>query len=191
MTGVFGGVIKSRNKLAARVLAAAAFVCAHGTSTSSQDIGTVGDVLQIATPVTAIYWSYRVNGVPGLEACGRSVLINLAFTQALRRGINERRPNGGGGGMPSGHTSGAASGFGCMLGQEGWSTRTWVLAGAAALTGYSRVATDSHDWSQVIAGFLFGGTVGYLGTRHLREGAQIEYDVSRDGTHRIGLRLEF
>ena len=128
---------------------------------------TVGDVLQIALPAAALYTSYELNGADGLRACGGAVLTTAVSTHALKALIDEPRPNGDGHGMPSGHTSSAAVGFGCILGQEGFTTRAAFYAGAAALVGWSRIENDKHTPEQVVAGYALGTLLGYWQTKHL------------------------
>ena len=72
--------------------------------------------------------------------------------------------------FPSGHTSAAASGFGAYattfwLRHPGSPARFAVLGGAVlatGLVGYGRVGGGEHFYTDVIAGAVLGGVLGYL-----------------------------
>lgn len=171
--------------------AAACALAMSGPAASSDDLERAGDVLQIASPAYALFASGRLNGRSGALACAKAIVLTNLATQTLKFAIDAPRPNGGGRGFPSGHTSSAAVGFGCMLGQEGWTTTTLALGAATALTGYSRVESDLHDWPQVGAGFALGTAVGYYSTRHLRDRTRLDYAQTRDGRHLLIWRMDF
>ena len=154
-------------------------------------IETLGDVLQLAVPAYSLYSSYDLNDRDGLRACAKAIGAPALTTHALKYAIDAPRPNGSGKGFPSGHTSSAAVGFGCLLGQEGWSTATIALAAATLLTGYSRVESDHHDWEQVGAGLLLGTALGYYSTRHLNQGQSIEYGFTPEGKQSLSFQMDF
>lgn len=158
---------------------------------AADELKTAGDVLKIAVPAYSLYASTKLNGRDGFWSCGGAIGATFLSTQALKHIIDSPRPNGGDHGFPSGHTSFAAVGFGCMLGQEGWSNTTIALGAASLLTGYSRVESDFHTWGQVGAGFALGAAIGYLGTRHLKKDKSIEYSVLPDGSHSLSFSMKY
>jgi membrane-associated phospholipid phosphatase len=172
-------------------LVAVCFSLTTAQSSHADDLEALGDVLQIAVPAYSLYASYDLNGRDGLRSCAQAIGATALTTHALKYAIDAPRPNGSGRGFPSGHTSSAAVGFGCMLGQEGWSTTTMILGASTLLTGYSRVESDHHDWEQVGAGLLLGTAIGYFSTRHLNEGQSIEYGFAPDGEQSLSFRMEF
>ena len=157
----------------------------------ADDLETFGDALQLIVPAYSLYASNNLNGRDGLWSCGKAIAYTSLSTHALKTVINAPRPNGGERGFPSGHTSSAAVGFGCMLGQEGWSNTTIALGAASLVTGYSRVESEHHNWEQVVAGFALGTAIGYLSTSHLNEGQSIEYRTLSDGSQSLSFNMEF
>jgi len=151
----------------------------------------VGDALQIISPIGAMYVSYRNHGSAGVRACGTAIGTNFLATHALKRAINEPRPNGGEHGMPSGHTSSAAVGFGCVLGQEGLTPRAMAFGAMAVVTGASRVSNDAHSRKQVLAGFILGTAIGTFQTKHLREQGINYYASSSSGGIHVGAQISF
>ena len=151
----------------------------------------LGNVLQFATPAYGLYASARMNGRDGLRACATAVGVTALSTQALKSAIDAPRPNGGTRGFPSGHTSAAAAGFGCLLGQQGWSGATIALGASSVLTAYSRVKAGRHTAGQTAAGFLLGSTVGYFATRHLRPNMALEAGLSSQNQVSLNWRVAF
>lgn len=160
-------------------------------SSYASDLERLGDALQVLNPVYGLYASYQMNGREGAWACAKAVGLTAVSSHALKAVVNAPRPNGGDKGFPSAHTSSAAVGFGCVLGQDGWSPTSIALGVTSLVTGYSRVQSDNHTWGQVSAGFLLGTAVGYYMTRHLGENARIEYNLSSQGYHAVSYRLDF
>lgn len=158
---------------------------------SADNIERIGDVLQLASPAYALYLSNSLNSRAGLSSCGKAIGTTFLATHALKYAIDAPRPNGGGKGFPSGHTSSAAVGFGCVLGQEGMSTAALTLGAATLFTGYSRVESDHHTWEQVGAGFALGTAIGYFSTRHLAKGQRLDYDMAPDGTQSLAFSFDF
>ncbi|WP_165611818.1 phosphatase PAP2 family protein [Cognatiyoonia koreensis] len=127
----------------------------------------VGDFFHQYAQIAAIGYTHMNHGIEGSVGCLAGSIANNEATLFLKKKFNQRRPNGGGHGMPSGHTSRVASSFGCMLGQEGWTTPTLAFGAATLITAYSRVEGDYHTPKQVFVGAVLGTTFGYLGTQHL------------------------
>lgn len=166
-----------------KLLAAIAVLSTAFSTPAQADMTELGNVLMVATPAYALYKANEDYGLDGLQACGEAIGLTAIKTHTLKYVLDAPRPNGNGRGMPSGHTSSAAVGFGCMLGQEGWSPTTFTLGAASLLTGYTRVEGNYHTWGQVAAGFALGSVVGYYATKNLKSGGRIGYTMDLSGNH--------
>ncbi len=97
------------------------------------------------------------------EAAALAAVPNLVAKDAVAR----RRPEGGNGSFYSGHTSLAfsvAAAAGTVSTMRGYPSAPWVWAGGMALAtgvGYLRVAGDAHWTTDVAAGAVAGGLVGF------------------------------
>jgi membrane-associated phospholipid phosphatase len=118
-----------------------------------------GDRLQIALPLLA--WACEGSRGAGSEFLARyAVMFTAAHgsKQALGDAPANRRPNGGGQGFPSAHTSTAVLGasalvHGCL---QAAPLAQAAVIGAAAFVGASRIEAGAHDIWQVLAGALLG-----------------------------------
>ena len=174
------------------VLAAISLALSSPAQSDTNTLVSVGDVLQVASPVIASYSAKQINGNKGMYACVDAWIQNTIITQAVKFAVNAPRPNGGDRGFPSGHTSGAAVGFGCSLAQEGVSLTSVSLGAASALTGYSRMKGEYHTVEQVIAGFALGTAIGYLNGSELKDEKQYwSYNITTEGSHLIGFNFKF
>lgn len=149
---------------------AAAFCCSLVPASQAQAddrLVDVGDFFHEFSQYGAIGYLFWQHGSESALGCLAGSLANNAATAYIKDAIDAPRPNGGGRGMPSGHTSRVASSFGCLLAEEGWSLPTIAMGAATAITGYSRVEGNYHTPEQVLAGAVLGTTLGYLGTEYL------------------------
>ncbi len=128
----------------------------------SKDVEKLGDRFQVALPVIALGCS-AVNGQFG-DFLLRYV-IQLGVVHGSKHALGDApvniRPNGGGLGMPSGHTATAALGASNLV-HECLAGSPWVQ-GAVILTagfvGGSRIEAGKHDIWQVLAGALAGWVI--------------------------------
>ena len=174
-----------------RVITLFVLLAFTGNNAIASNIETLGDVFQILNPSLALHSSYKNFGHAGLKSCAKGIVANIAATQALKITIDANRPNGGSHGFPSGHTSTAASGFGCILGEEGLSPKAIAVGLSAAITGYTRVKSNKHTWAQVGAGFLLGGFLGYRATREIGRNNKMSFGISSHGEHILTWSLKF
>ena len=96
----------------------------------------------------------HMNGSPRHDlalALGRTELA----TYSLKYGVDEQRPNGGGGSFPSGHTSVAFAGAEFIRKRYGWSIGVPAYL-AAGFVGWSRVESHNHWTHDVLAGAAIG-----------------------------------
>ncbi len=112
----------------------------------------VGDIMQIALPITAISSTYYMNDTNGAKQFLKSYFTTSVFTYLLKVATHKLRPDGSDYmSFPSGHTSSAFSGASFIHFRYGfkYSIPLYFLA---SFTGYSRVYADKHHTEDVIAG---------------------------------------
>lgn len=96
----------------------------------------------------------RMTGAPRHDL-GLAMLRTTAVTYGLKYAVDEERPNGEGGGFPSGHTAITFAGAEFIRKQYGWGWGVPAYA-AAGFVGWSRVQTDDHWTHDVLAGAAIG-----------------------------------
>jgi hypothetical protein len=138
-----------------------------------EDVRGAGDKLQYAIPLTGLAMTFVLSAHRGsdsfeltagdflhlngsarhdlLLALGRSSLA----TEALKRSVSERRPNGGQHSFPSGHTSFAFTGAEFIRKEYGWAWGAPAYL-AASFVGWSRVEAQAHHTHDVLAGAAIG-----------------------------------
>lgn len=129
---------------------------------SNHSTERVGDNMQIALPLVGL--SCALAEGRGLQYFGRFLLMEALLhgsKTALAGAPINRRPNGGGSGFPSGHTTASAFGAtalvqGCLATNKG--AQAVVVIGAG-FVGTSRVEAGAHTIWQVVAGALLGWLV--------------------------------
>lgn len=107
-------------------------------------------------------------GIVTLEAC----LIDGVATEALKYAVGRRRPNGGGDKMsfPSGHTSVTATLAASVSEMYDWDLILAVpLYAMVALVGVSRMDSNMHYLSDVLAGATLGTLVGSSVAKYHKE----------------------
>lgn len=112
----------------------------------------IGDVLQLALPITALSTTYYMDDYDGFKSFMKSYLTTISVTYLLKEITHKRRPDGTNHlSFPSGHTSSAFSGASFIHFRYGfkYSIPLYLLA---SFTGYSRVESKKHYTEDVIAG---------------------------------------
>lgn len=128
---------------------------------AAADFEELGDVLQIAVPTWAAGKEFFSTGT---AYCIGGIAATSVATHALKEAVKQPRPapySHDLTGWPSGHTSAAASGFGCNLAREGWTPATSVMFLSTILVGLSRIDANKHTLGQVVAGLALGTFLGY------------------------------
>lgn len=157
--------MKKKDRAIAVVIAIALFAAVDcGRLSAADGIQTAGDVLQFVLPATAggLALSHR-DGAGALQL-GESLAVTLGVTYALKYGIDEQRPNGGGQSFPSGHTSVSFSAAEFMRKRYGWEYGVPAYA-AASFVAYSRVESREHHPHDVLAGAAIGILSSYIFTK--------------------------
>ena len=122
---------------------------------AASDIEVAGDVLQILIPSIAYGTTLYLDDDEGEIQMYQSFFTTVGITQALKYGVNRKRPNGGDHSFPSGHTSAAFQGAGFIHARYGWKYAIPAYIGAS-FVGYSRVYANKHFPSDVWAGAIIG-----------------------------------
>ena len=120
----------------------------YGYSTARK----IGDVMQLALPITALSSTYYINDTDGTKSFFKSYLTTVSMTYVIKELSQKRRPDGSDYlSFPSGHTSSAFAGASFVHFRYGfkYSIPLYFLA---SFTGYSRVESDKHYVEDVLAG---------------------------------------
>ena len=133
------------------------------SNVSAIDSAGAGDILQVLIPATAYGTTLYLDDTEGQYQFYKSFGTNLAATYALKFSIDKERPNGGSHSFPSGHTSAAFQGASFIHFRYGLGYGIPAYL-AASFVGWSRVDSDAHYTSDVIAGALLGTFSSYYFT---------------------------
>ena len=116
----------------------------------------IGDILQIAIPLSAYGTTLYLDDKEGQMEFYKSYGVSLASTYALKYTVREQRPDSNAkDSFPSGHTSSAFSGATFIHKRYGFKYAIVPYLGAI-YTGYSRVHSNRHYTRDVVAGALIG-----------------------------------
>ena len=132
-----------------------------------ETVRTLGDVGQYAVPGVALIVAVARQDRPGLGQLALASVTSLAIVHTLKPVVDRQRPDGGGGSFPSGHTAFAFTGAAFLHRRYGWGYGIPAYA-VSAFVGYSRVYSDQHWTSDVLAGAAIGVGSSLLFTRRLR-----------------------
>lgn len=155
-------------------------VCAE----AGDSIAQAGDILQFVLPATAAGLTLGFRDKQGAMEFGESAVVTLGVTYSLKYAVNERRPNGGSGSFPSGHSSISFASAEFMRKRYGWECGIPAYA-AASFVAYSRVEANEHYPHDVIAGAAIGIISSYIFTKPYK-GWNVQADC--DGRY-FGIRL--
>jgi len=152
-----------------------------------------GDALQIALPASGLGYSLIIKDFDGAKNWCLSVGSAIALSEILKYSVGRPRPyqepDARGRSFPSGHTTAAFAGAAYWQRRYGWKAGAPAYALAAA-TGYSRVWSKNHYWSDVIAGAAIGTIFPYIFTKPY-EKAQLNAGVDPAGGEYISLSVQF
>lgn len=103
------------------------------------------------------------NVIPGSRRGELITAVSRAYlvTYGLKYGVDAERPNGAGQSFPSGHTALSFTGAAFINKHYGWKPGIPAFL-AASYVGWSRVHSDNHYWSDVIAGAAVGIASNYF-----------------------------
>lgn len=179
------GCVTSHWRTCAGILIAAHWAALDsGPVFAGDGIETAGDILQYAVPVTAAGLTVAHRDGEGALQLGKSLLLSVGVTYALKYSLDAPRPDGGGQSMPSGHTSFAFTGAEFMRKRYGWEYGVPAYA-AASFVAYSRVEARRHHARDVVAGAGIGIISSFIFTKPYKG-----WSLSIEGdTKSFGMRL--
>jgi len=132
---------------------------------SRDNIETIGDILQIALPVTAFGMTFHFKDNKGRGKFYKSALIASIVTVTLKYTVYDVRPNGNDShSFVSGHTVAAFLGASFMQRRYGWKYGAIYIP--ASFVGWSRIKSKNHDFYDVGRGAILGIISTYIFTRH-------------------------
>lgn len=154
-------------------------------------IEKIGDVTQLAVPISAGLTSLIIKDKKGTYQFIKSYATTIAITYALKYTINKKRPNGGNYAFPSGHTSSAFAGAAFIQKRYGWKYGIPAYA-LATFTGYSRVYAKKHDYWDILGGAIVGIGSAYLFTNKYKTKKDVSITFSsNENTYSLGLKYKF
>lgn len=147
-------------------------------SFSKSNIELVGDYIQVALPLYALFLNIKNKDTEGFYQFRKSFTSTIATTHILKRTVKKKRPFGHDiNSFPSGHTASAFSGA-FFLHTRYLDTRESIVAySLASFVGYSRVHAKKHYPIDVLAGALLAYGFNYLFTDSKYN---IETTISKD-----------
>jgi hypothetical protein len=115
-----------------------------------------GDVLENALPASVAAIELWRGDREGLQQFGASYVVTLLGTQALKKGLNVRRPDGGVESFPSGHAAKAFAAATYVHRRHGWDS-AWPWYAAGAYVGWTRVNANRHRWGDIAGSLALAG----------------------------------
>lgn len=166
-------------------------IVTHSNYSQNKALETSGDVLLITIPVVAVGTTLIIGDKKGSFQFAKGFLVNQVITLSLKVVIEKDRPNmENRDAFPSGHTSTTFQSASFIQKRYGWKygIPAYLLAG---ITGYSRIDSDHHDFTDVLAGAIIGvGSSYLLTTPYQKEHMKLTFSSSK-GDFMIGFRYEF
>jgi len=112
---------------------------------------TAADILRVVIPATAYGMTFYQNDQEGRGQFSKALLTTVGITYGLKATIKHNGPNGHAESFPSGHAATAFSGASFLHKRYGWELGIPAYA-AATFVGWSRIDSDDHDTTDVVAG---------------------------------------
>ena len=157
----------------------------------SNNIETSGDILLIALPVAALGTTLIIGDKKGTWQFTKGFVVNQAITFGLKNIIDRERPNmENNNSFPSGHTSTTFQSAAFIQKRYGWKygVPAYVLAG---FTGFTRLNSDQHYFTDILAGALIGIGSSYIFTTPYQQ-EHLELTFSgRKGNYMAGFNYKF
>lgn len=137
------------------IIAVSFFLLPSQFTLASLNVEKAGDILQFAIPLAGYASTFVWDDPHGRMQLYKSVAVDLLVVHGLKNLVDKKRPNGGSQSFPSGHTSIAFVGATFIQTQYGFKYAIPAYI-AATFVGYSRVESDHHDVTDVVAAALIG-----------------------------------
>ena len=168
------------------------FLFLNNCYSQNKTIEHIGDVTQIAVPVTALAMTLIKKDKKGVWQFAKSYGTTFVITRILKETIKKSRPDKHWSfdSFPSGHTSSAFSGASFIQRRYGWKIGAPAYA-LAAFTGYSRVHAKRHYTIDVLAGAAIGvGSTYIFTTPYQKEHYELTFSSNND-SYLIGFTYKF
>ncbi len=133
-----------------------ASLCALAAPVLAFDHRRAGDVLENALPAGVAAMSLWRDDRDGLWQFGAAYATTLVATQALKKGLDVRRPDGGVESFPSGHAAKAFAAATYVHRRHGWDS-AWPWYAAGAYVGWTRVNANRHRWGDIAGSLALAG----------------------------------
>jgi len=136
-----------------------------------------GDVGAILLPVGSATGALVAKDHKGLAQLAESYASAMAVVYVLKPLVDRTRPDGGHQSFPSGHATSAFAGAAFLQRRYGWALGGPAYV-VASFVAYSRVESDRHYTSDVLAGAAIGVATNLVFT-HRRERVAVVVDLGR------------
>jgi membrane-associated phospholipid phosphatase len=139
-----------------RFLASSLMLMVSSGVAKADSLENIGTALAIAMPATAFASTFYMDDAEGRKQFYPAFLTNVVATEGLKYAVKRERPDGSDKhSFPSAHTSVSFQSAAFIHQRYGfeYAAPAYVLA---AFVGYSRVASDRHYTSDVLAGAALG-----------------------------------
>jgi len=156
-------------------------------SVAASTLETAGDVGVTLLPLSALGFTFYEDDADGRWELVKGFAANLVVTEALKQSVQRERPNKHDNkSFPSGHTSVSFQAASFIHARYGWKTAApaYVLA---SFVGYSRIKTDWHFASDVLAGAIIGAASSYYFTEPIN-GLKISPMATTD-SDTVGIKI--
>lgn len=158
---------------------------------ASSKTETAGDIGQFLVPLTALGISWYKDDSEGMWQLGKGALYTGLATHTLKFLIEAERPNGKcTNSFPSGHTSAAFSGAAYLHHRYGLEYGLPAYL-AASYVGYSRVHTNKHWETDVLAGAALAYVVSYYVTSEYQDPNLVVSPYSFSNSDAQGILLSY
>ncbi|PLX71286.1 MAG: PAP2 family protein [Denitrovibrio sp.] len=132
-------------------------------------VDTSGDVLRALLPALAYGATFYKDDAEGRMQFYKSFALNAVATYGLKETVKKERPDGSGDdAFPSGHASMSFQAAAFLQKRYGYVYGVPAYA-AAAYTGWTRIYSDEHTESDVLAGAVIGVGSALLFTREFEK----------------------
>jgi len=160
------------------VLASLLFSSPAPLAAVCETVRDIGEAGQVALPLAAFAVSTCKRDREGINQLMLTGFMTIGTTYLIKCSINSRRPCGGNGSFPSGHSSAAFAGAAYLQRRYGWRYGLPAFC-AAAFVGYSRVHVGMHRPIDVIGSALLALAFNELFTTPYCGGYCLEPRVGR------------
>jgi membrane-associated phospholipid phosphatase len=156
-------------------------VAADAGADAVEQAGTVGSIL---IPAGAAVGALLAKDKEGLVQEAKAYAVTMAVVLILKPTVDRTRPNGGHYSFPSGHSASAFAGAAFLQRRYGWKLGVPATI-AASFVAWSRVESNNHYTSDVVAGAAIGIAANLIFT-HPRRKVDVAVDAGRD---HVGTRV--